>query len=63
MAAMNVIDWSGLDESARERLLRRPAVGISREQATQVAAIIAEVRRDGDRALYRLTERFDGVAL
>jgi len=60
---MNIVDWSSLDAPARDRLLQRPAAGISREQSAQVAAIIAEVRRDGDAALFRLTERFDGVAL
>ena len=58
--AMNIVDWSALDAPARERLLQRPAVGISREQSAQVAAIIAEARRDGDAALRRLTERFRG---
>ena len=33
------------------------------DAARQVEAIIAEVRRDGDGALRRLTERFDGVHL
>jgi len=33
------------------------------EAARQVEAILAEVRQDGDRALRRLTERFDGVGL
>ena len=28
-----------------------------------VAAILAEVRREGDAALYRYTEKFDGVRL
>ena len=60
---MNIVEWSSLDAPARDRLLQRPAVGISREQSAQVAAIIAEVRRDGDQALYRMTERFDGVKL
>jgi histidinol dehydrogenase len=62
-AAINIVDWSTLDAPAQDRLLQRPAVGISREQSAQVAAIIAEVRRDGDQALLRLTERLDGVKL
>ncbi|MFM7228221.1 MAG: histidinol dehydrogenase [Cyanobacteriota bacterium] len=33
------------------------------EAAHQIEAILAEVRRDGDGALRRLTERFDGVHL
>ena len=62
-APVNIVDWSRLDAPARDRLLQRPAVAISREQSAQVAAIIADVRRDGDAALVRLTERYDGVRL
>lgn len=60
---MNIIDWPTLDETERERLLARPALAASGEQARRVAEIIAEVRRGGDDALLRLTEEIDGVAL
>ncbi|HVM30552.1 MAG TPA: histidinol dehydrogenase [Candidatus Limnocylindrales bacterium] len=54
------VDWTAIDERARREWLSalRPA-----EPATDVAGIIEQVRQDGDAALRRLTERFDGVRL
>jgi histidinol dehydrogenase len=63
MDALPCFRWTDLDEPTRERLLARPAVGASRGQADKVAEIISEVRRDGDAALLRLTEAYDGVRL
>ncbi len=45
-----------------DRLLARRGAGASAIDSA-VAAIIAEVRRDGDAALVRLTARFDGVTI
>jgi len=45
-----------------ERLEKRKGL-ISGEVREAVRRIITEVRRDGDRALLRLTERWDGVKL
>ena len=53
--------WSKLDEPARNRLLQRPAIAASREQSARVAEIIADVRRNGDDALIRLTREIDGI--
>jgi len=63
MNPMRTVQWSKLDETARTTLLARPALAASREQKTRVAEIIAEVRREGDAALHRLTQQIDGVAL
>ncbi|MDA3914913.1 histidinol dehydrogenase [Oleiagrimonas sp.] len=60
---MKTVDWNRLDAAAREHVLQRPAQARSRERAEAVAAIIAEVRRDGDTALRALTERLDGCRL
>ncbi|HUF72401.1 MAG TPA: histidinol dehydrogenase [Gammaproteobacteria bacterium] len=60
---MNIIEWSTLTEAQRSRELARPALAATRQQAKRVAEIIAEVRRDGDGALFRLTQSFDGIAL
>jgi histidinol dehydrogenase len=49
--------WSRYLERLRRATSPRPKV----ERA--VARILADVRRDGDRALARLTQRFDGVRL
>ncbi|MGY3264346.1 histidinol dehydrogenase [Lysobacter sp. HA35] len=58
---MKRIRWSELDAAAREDALRRPAQRVAEDVASSVAALIAQVRRDGDAALRELTTRFDGV--
>lgn len=60
---MQIIDWQTLDESAREAALRRPAQQSNDALQTQVKALIAAVRAEGDAALLRLTAQFDGVTL
>jgi histidinol dehydrogenase len=60
---MNVIRWSDLDAAAREACLRRPTQAGSAQVEREVADVIAQVRRGGDPALARLTQRLDGVAL
>jgi histidinol dehydrogenase len=55
--------WAGLDEAGRDAALARPEVAGRASLAGEVAGIITEVRRDGDAALLRFAERFDGVAL
>ena len=55
--------WAELDESARSAALARPEAAQRATLAEQVGAIISETRRDGDAALLRFTERFDGVQL
>jgi histidinol dehydrogenase len=56
-------DWMGLDEIARRSALERPALRLKPELASRVQEIIAEVRREGDTALLRLTEHLDRVRL
>ncbi len=56
-------DWLELDENARRTALERPAIRGQAEILAQVSETIAAVRRDGDAALLRLTEQFDGVRL
>ncbi|MEB3266220.1 MAG: histidinol dehydrogenase [Cyanobacteriota bacterium] len=47
--------------TALERIAGRTSGDRQRQEEERVAAILAEVRRDGDAALLRLTEQFDGV--
>ncbi|MEI2454794.1 histidinol dehydrogenase [Lysobacter firmicutimachus] len=54
--------WNALDEAAREQALRRPAQQTRADTAAAVAEILQAVRRDGDAALRRYAERFDGRA-
>ncbi|HEX7080283.1 MAG TPA: histidinol dehydrogenase [Gammaproteobacteria bacterium] len=53
--------WGRLDDASRTALLRRPALAADDAQRARVAEIVAEVRRDGDAALRRLTREIDGV--
>ncbi|MGO1068180.1 histidinol dehydrogenase [Lysobacter sp. CA199] len=59
---MQRYDWSALDPQQREALLRRPAQETRQATADAVAEIIAAVRSEGDAALRRYAERFDGQA-
>jgi histidinol dehydrogenase len=59
---MRLLNWNDLDEAARERVLRRGTAAAGPEVTAGVAAIIEQVRRDGDTALLELGERFDGAA-
>jgi histidinol dehydrogenase len=55
--------WAELDEAGRRTALARPEAARRETLAEEVVRIIAEVRRDGDAALLRFAQRFDGVAL
>jgi histidinol dehydrogenase len=58
---LDLRDFSGTRRQLRDAL---PAPVDEQDRSSEVvAAIIEEVRADGDSALRRLTERFDGVAL
>ena len=50
----------GADEARRTILQRGPSIGEDPEAAENVRRIIADVRREGDAAVRRYTERFDG---
>ena len=61
--AGTILEWSALDDRARQAALRRPAQQHSEELTATVTRIIAQVRADGDSALRALTRRFDGCEL
>ena len=52
-------NWSALDEQQRNTMLQRPAVADDVSIRAGTAAIIDEVRRNGDAALRRLTTEYD----
>jgi histidinol dehydrogenase len=60
---MRIIDWQSLEPRARREALARPVQGLREDVASGVREIIEAVRREGDAALRRLTERLDGVRL
>lgn len=55
--------WRTLSTAERQELMQRPAVRSNTRIAADVAAIIEQVRRDGDDAVRALTATLDGVAL
>ncbi len=63
MSGLVVTDWQALNEAERAALLRRPAVRAAADTSARVSEIIAQVRRDGDAALKKLTAKFDGAEL
>jgi len=60
---MRRIDWIALDEAGRAETLARPPLSRSTELRTTVADILADVRGQGDAALWRYAARFDRVDL
>lgn len=58
-----VIRWSEIGGRTRRDLLRRPAPEAQAGLDAKVRAILDEVEREGDKAVRRLTEHFDGPRL
>ncbi|AWB58112.1 histidinol dehydrogenase [Colwellia sp. Arc7-D] len=59
----DLIVWENLSDSERGFALARPAIAESGLLSQQVENILANVRENGDKALFDLTEKFDGVKL
>jgi len=60
---MKRLDWNTLDETARREALARPAQARAEELKQGVAAIVAQVREQGDAALRELSAKYDRCAL
>jgi histidinol dehydrogenase len=58
---VRILDWSRISTAEQRAALARPAPESRASTLSVVSEIIATVRRDGDAALRRYTERFDGV--
>lgn len=58
-----MIDWQTLSPQEQKLALARPAIAESGLLTQQVENILANVAKNGDKALYQLTEKFDGVKL
>lgn len=56
-------NWSSLSVDEQRTSLRRPTQDGAAELQERVRAIIAEVRTNGDAALFEYTQRFDGASL
>lgn len=60
---MTPLVWKKLSGPRQAAVLRRPAQSAQPAVAAAVRTIVAAVRRDGDAALRRFTEKFDRVTL
>lgn len=60
---MRIVDWTTLDEQARNTLLQRPAVQASEDIHSRVCEIVDRVRTEGDAALFSLAAELDGAKL
>jgi histidinol dehydrogenase len=60
---MRILDWNSLSAAARREVLARPARNDAARVAATAGAIIERVRREGDAALFALTEQYDGARL
>ena len=58
---MQTVNWQTLDQCGRDAALRRPDIITDSNTTNIVADILAQVKNDGDRALFTLTEQFDGA--
>ncbi|MEM3402751.1 MAG: histidinol dehydrogenase [Candidatus Hadarchaeales archaeon] len=59
---LRIVKYAELSQKERELLLKRSEVDAGSVLLT-VVKIVSDVRRDGDKALLKYTERFDGVKL
>jgi histidinol dehydrogenase len=60
---VKTLHWKRLSARQRTAALQRPAQAARPGVEAAVARVVAQVRREGDAALRRLTARFDGVRL
>lgn len=58
-----IIDWQTISPQQKKDALARPAIADNALLSTQVANILSRVQNQGDKALFSLTEQFDGIAL
>ena len=58
---MRILDWNILSDSERRAALARPTLESRADIAAVALEVINSVRQQGDEALRRYTERFDGV--
>jgi len=58
-----MINWQEISEQQKTDALARPAIADNALLSTQVANILSQVKKQGDKSLLALTEQFDGIAL
>jgi len=60
---LNIVDWNTLDAGQQAQLLLRPVQTVAVSTQKTVSKLIAQVRRNGDQALRKLSRQFDGTVL
>jgi histidinol dehydrogenase len=60
---MRTLVWSGLNAAEQRDALRRPTQRDAARVADAARDIVAQVRQQGDAAVFSLTEKFDGASL
>ena len=58
-----IIEWQSTSAQQKKDALARPAIADNALLSTQVGNILSQVQKQGDKALFSLTEQFDGIAL
>jgi histidinol dehydrogenase len=60
---MRILDWNSSSSAEQNAALQRPALKDAVRIDATVRAIVERVRREGDAALFALTQQFDGARL
>ena len=60
---MEIIYWNRINKQERKQILSRPVISNHYALKETVAQIIKSVKEKGDKALYELTQKHDGVTL
>jgi histidinol dehydrogenase len=60
---MRILDWNASSSAERNAALQRPALQESAKVFAAARDIVDRVRREGDAALFALTQQFDGARL
>lgn len=60
---MRILDWNSSSSAEQTAALQRPALQEAARVNAAVRGIVERVRREGDAALFALTQQFDGAGL
>ncbi|MEZ9705114.1 histidinol dehydrogenase [Vibrio breoganii] len=58
---MRTVTWESLSKEQQSAVLQRPAIAEGANITAAVSAVVDSVKKDGDKALLELTEKFDGI--
>ncbi|MEZ9889249.1 histidinol dehydrogenase [Vibrio breoganii] len=58
---MRTVTWESLSKEQQSAVLQRPAIAEGANITAAVSAVVDSVKKDGDKSLLELTEKFDGI--